>query len=150
MVSAEGPSVRRLCHGCDGSPCFVPRRRTLAQWPFAQKLPMPSPNQIVIPRSFIELFIPPGSHKPIAPRDHIAERYDLCEDMAQMLTEPARERLLELGIAEADVLERMYAGLSGGTVVDESEARWIVRRLAELLQWEPLALPTHAQSRGGT
>jgi hypothetical protein len=108
---------------------------------------MPDPNQIVIPRSFIDLFIPPGSRKPSATREHIAERYDLCEDMAQMLTETARTRLFELGIAEVDVLERMYAGLQAGTVVDEAEARWVVRRLAELLEWEPLVVRTQVLDR---
>jgi hypothetical protein len=103
---------------------------------------MPDPNQIVIPRSFIDLFVPPGSHKRNASWEHIAQRYDLCEDMAQMLTEPARARLFELGIAEADVLERMYAGLQAGTVVGDAEARWVVRRLAELLEWEPRVIRT--------
>lgn len=99
---------------------------------------MPDPRQIVIPRSFIELFVLPGSYRPNASREHIEQRYDLCEDMAQMLIEPSRERLQELGIAEADVLERVYAGLRAGTIVDEREARWVLRRLAELLDWEPL------------
>jgi hypothetical protein len=108
---------------------------------------MPDPNQIDIPRSFIDLFIPPGSRKSSASRAHIAERYDLCEDMAQMLTETARTRLFELGIAEVDVLERMYAGLQAGTVVDGAEARWVVRRLAELLEWDPLVVGTQNRDR---
>ncbi len=108
---------------------------------------MPDPNQIEIPRSFIELFIPPGARRPNATREHIAQRYDMCEDMAQMLTEPAHARLLELGIAESDVLARMYAGLVTGAVVDDAEARWVVRRLAELLGWEPLVLPAQAAVR---
>lgn len=99
---------------------------------------MSEDSQIVVPRSFIELFLPPGRHKPSAPREHIAERYELCEDMAQMLTEPARTRCFDLGITGTDVLERMLAGLLSGPVVDEPQARWVVRRLAELLEWEPL------------
>ena len=108
---------------------------------------MPEDNQIVVPRSFVELFVPPGRIKPTASRAHIAERYDLCEDLAQMLTEPARARFLELGITEADVLERMFAGLQAEPVVDESEARWVARRLAELLEWEPLAPPAEDPPR---
>lgn len=102
---------------------------------------MPDQNQIEIPHSFIDLFVPPGGTRPNATREHIARRYDLCEDMAQMLTEPAHARLLELGIAESDVLGRMYAGLVAGGVVDEPESRWVVRRLAELLGWHPLQSP---------
>ncbi len=97
---------------------------------------MPEHNQTVIPRSFVDLFIPRGASRPNASREHIAARYDLCEDLAQALTDPARARLLELGIAETDVVERTYAGLRAGPVVDEPEARWVVRRLVELLDWQ--------------
>lgn len=99
---------------------------------------MSDESQILVPRSFIELFIPPGRLKPTAPREHIAERYELCEDLAQMLTEPARTRLFELGIAEADVLQRTLDGLLAGGLVEPAEAAWVVRRLAELLEWPPL------------
>ena len=50
-------------------------------------------NQTQLPRSFIELFIPPGKMKPSETREVIAARYDLCEDMAQMLTEHASAKL---------------------------------------------------------
>lgn len=100
---------------------------------------MSDESQILVPRSFIELFTPPGRLKPTAPREHIAERHELCEDLAQMLTEPARARLFELGITEADVLQRTLDGLREGAVVEPAEATWVVRRLAELLDWPPLA-----------
>ncbi len=98
---------------------------------------MTEDSQIVIPPSFIELFVMPGDFKPRQSREHIAQRYELCEDLAQMLTEPAKEKFFDLGITQADVLGRMLAGLAG-SVVDEPEARWVVRRLAELLDWEAL------------
>jgi hypothetical protein len=97
---------------------------------------MPEDNQTLIPRSFVELFVPAGRIKPTEPREVIAGRYDLCEDLAQMLTEPARVRLFELGITEVDVLERIHLGLlSGAAVVNANEARWVLFRLAELLEW---------------
>lgn len=97
---------------------------------------MSDENQIQIPESFIQLFVDPGRIKPREPREFIAQRYDLCEDMAQMLIEPARETLWSLGIAESDVLERMQLGLSDGkTDLTNDEARWVVRRLQELLDW---------------
>ena len=68
-------------------------------------------NQIVVPPSFIALFVPPGRIRPTASREHIAQRYELCEDMAQMLTQTARARHLDLGITESDVLERIRRGL---------------------------------------
>jgi Fe2+ transport system protein FeoA len=99
-------------------------------------------SQIVVPRSFIEVFVPPGKVKPSESREVIATRYELCEDLAQMLTETAQARLFELGIAEQDVLERMHRGLlADAALVSADEARWVIRRLAELLGWEPPATP---------
>ena len=90
---------------------------------------MPDDNQTVIPRSFIDLFIPPGTYKPREPREVVAARYELCEDMAQMLTEHARTKLFELGVAEEDVLEKVRQGLlARGSVVTEDEAGWDVCR----------------------
>ena len=61
-------------------------------------------------------------------------RYELCEDLAQMLVERAQAIRFELGVTEADVLQRvgqglLDAGLQGG------EPAWVLRRLAELLDW---------------
>jgi len=104
---------------------------------------MPDADQTLIPRSFIELFIAPGAYRPSEPRDVVAARYELCEDMAQMLTEHARMRQFELGVTEEDVLERIHRGLRvPGSVVGEAEAGWVVCRLAELLDWPmPLTPP---------
>jgi hypothetical protein len=98
---------------------------------------MPSDdNQIQIPPSFIALYIEPGRTRPSASRDAIAERYDLCEDMAQMLVDPAQATLHGMGITEADVLERCHRGLlEGASGVSAPEAAWVVHRLAELLGW---------------
>ena len=53
-----------------------------------------------------------------------------------MLTETASARRWELGITEEDVLERLGRGLVGPEAgVSESEAIWVIRRLAELLGW---------------
>jgi hypothetical protein len=103
---------------------------------------MSDPNQIVIPRSFIDLFMSSGRIKPNAPREFIFERYELCEDMATMLTEPAQTRLWDLGITEQDVLERIRRGLVGGNAgLSAVEAVWVTRRLAELLGWPCPQLP---------
>ena len=108
---------------------------------------MDEDSQIVIPPSFIALFVPPGRIKPTASRQHMAERYEFCEDLAQMLTETASTKLFELGVAESDVLTRMRSGLlMPGGPVDAAEAGWVVSRLAELLGWPmpervPVPLP---------
>jgi hypothetical protein len=98
---------------------------------------MTDDNQLTIPRPFIDLFIPKGSSKPSEPRQVIAERYELCEDMAQMLTEHATQRKLDLAVPEEMVLERIHRGLlAEGSVVSATEAGWVTCRLAELLGWD--------------
>lgn len=93
--------------------------------------------QIEIPQSFIALHLDPGCQRPNASRDHIASRYELCEDLATMLVDVALTNLA-LG-PESDrtpVLERCRAGLlDSGSAVSEAEANWVVSRLAELLDW---------------
>ena len=96
-------------------------------------------NQFEIPPSFVALFVDPGQTRPHAPREAVAERYELCEDLAQMLTETAPTLMFQLGVSESDALERCLGGLQAeGSVVSPAEAAWVVRRLAELLNWEPL------------
>ena len=104
---------------------------------------MSDENQIVVAPSFIALFVPPGRSRPSETREFIAQRHELCEDMACMLTEPAKTRLWELGITEADVLDRIHRGLLGGEAgLSQAEAGWVAHRLAELLEWDDPLLPT--------
>jgi hypothetical protein len=98
---------------------------------------MPDDNQIIIPPSFIAIFVEPGRIKPSASKEHIHERYDLCEDMANLLTEQASNKLWELGITESDVLLRIGNGLAETDIgLTQPEADWVVKRLAEILGWE--------------
>ncbi len=97
--------------------------------------------QIEVPQSFMTLFVEPGHQKPNASREVVAQRYELCEDMACMLTETARNMLFGLGITENDVMLRVHRGLVGeGAVVAPAEAAWVVHRLAELLNWSRLSI----------
>ena len=105
---------------------------------------MSDENQIEIPQSFIALFMEPGRSKPVATRFFIAERYELCEDMAGLLTQTAQEMLHGLGITESDVLQRCYQGLVQGGVFSAPESEWVVRRLAELSDWpQPVTLASN-------
>jgi hypothetical protein len=109
---------------------------------------MSEESQIVVPPSFIALFVLPGRLKPSAPREEIAARYEFCEDLATMLVDTAVTRLWELGITEADVLERIHRGLLAGEAgVSGAEAGWVVCRLAELQGWPmpDLAPPAAAE-----
>lgn len=98
---------------------------------------MSDESQITIPPSFVALFVPEGRPVPAASRRHIAERYEVCEDLATALTEKARTLLWELGVTKRDVLERIHAGLRAeGSPLVPAEALWVTRRLAELLGWD--------------
>ena len=92
--------------------------------------------QIHIPPSFMALYVPPGKIKPTLGQREMAARYELCEDMAQLLTEQAANLQFQLGITEDLALERCLQGLlATPDVLIEAEARWVVCRLAELLNW---------------
>ena len=95
--------------------------------------------QIDIPQSFITLFVKPGAVKPDRTRDFIAQRYELCEDMATMLTQTAQEILHGQSLSEAQVLKNIRTALCSvpkdQSVVTGVEATWVVRRLAELSGW---------------
>lgn len=93
-------------------------------------------SQILVPSSFTALFVPPGRLKPTEPAAVIEQRYELCEDFAQMLVDQARARLWELGISEADVLQRMAQGLTDSDIFAPPESQWVLCRLAELLGWD--------------
>lgn len=104
--------------------------------PTAYGADMSDENQIEIAQSFMALYIDPGRHKPNASREVIAGRYELCEDLANMLTQTAKDMLFDLGLSEDAVLQRCYLGLVGnGAVVSAPESVWVIRRLAELLDW---------------
>jgi predicted component of type VI protein secretion system len=54
-----------------------------------------------------------------------------------MLVERAQTLQWQLSITEAAVLEKLGAGLQGPDApVPPAEGEWIVRRLAELLEWD--------------
>lgn len=96
-------------------------------------------NQILVPDSFLALYAARGGLRLTEPMANVRERYELCEDLAQALTEQARLTQFQLGITESDVLEKMLqALLQEGSPVSPPQAPWVVRRLAELLDWPPL------------
>jgi hypothetical protein len=99
---------------------------------------MSDESQIVVPPAFIALYLLPGRSKPSLPRDEIAARHEFCEDLASALTERAAQIKWDLGVSEADVLERIRRGLhESGSGIGEAEAGWVMGRLAELLDWPP-------------
>lgn len=117
----------------------VTHRQPTGSEPPAWKADMSEDSQIVVPPSFVALFVPVGRIKPTQPRAVIAERHEFCEDLAQALVEQAQAVHHGSGVDEAEVLHRIRRGLQvppgAAAVVDAAEAGWVVRRLAELLEW---------------
>jgi len=92
-------------------------------------------NQILIPPSF-EAVHRDARGRLTLPRDDFRARYELCEDMAQMLVEPCQACLHDQGLSEDLILERTAAGLAAdGAGFNAAEATWVVTRVAELLGW---------------
>ena len=103
---------------------------------------MSDENQILIPPSF-EAVHHDARGRLTLPRAEFRDRYELCEDMAQMLVEPCQARLHELGLSEDLILERTEAGLAAeGGGFSAAEAAWVATRLAELLGWPHSGLQT--------
>jgi hypothetical protein len=94
-------------------------------------------NQIEVPPSFQTLFTSPSGHRLTAPMSQVRDRYELCEDLAQALTEQASMALHKSGAGQAEVLEAVRTGLAAQGTVEPAEAGWIGHRLAELLGWTP-------------
>lgn len=95
-------------------------------------------NQIEIPQSFMAMYLRPGSQRPSAAHEVVLRRYELCEDLACILSESAHTTVFKENISEQALLMRCHQGLmTGDSAVTPPEADWVVRRLAELLDWEP-------------
>lgn len=103
--------------------------------------------QIEIPPSFTALHSD-ARHRLTIPLRALRDRYEICEDLAQHLTEHCRSIHVEIGVDEQDVLARCLKGLqTPDGPVNEAEAEWVVTRLAELLGWPHPGLDA---LRGGT
>jgi hypothetical protein len=100
-------------------------------------------SQIHIPDSFIHLFARRGQPLPRQRAAEIAQRFELCDDMAATLMPRAQELQFKLGITEADVIDRLLQSLlaltQGGegkpALLSVPEAQWVVCHLAEQLGW---------------
>lgn len=91
--------------------------------------------QIEIPASFYALYCD-ARKRLTAPMATVRQRYEICEDLANHLTEHARGAVQE-GVSEDIVLGRCHLGLCTPEAgVSPPEATWVVTRLAELLGWE--------------
>ncbi|OGB08265.1 MAG: hypothetical protein A3E25_02045 [Burkholderiales bacterium RIFCSPHIGHO2_12_FULL_69_20] len=109
---------------------------------------MSDDDQILIPTSF-EAVWRDARGRLTVPRDHFRARYELCEDMAQLLVEPSQAVHHDQGVSEDLILQRTLAGLvTAESGFSEAEAVWVVTRLAELLGWPHEGLPQREPNKG--
>lgn len=105
--------------------------------------------QIEIPPSFQAMYVD-ARQRLTLPLSQYRARYDICEDLANHLTEHCRTIHVEIGVDEQEVLARCLQGLlSADAGVSAPEAHWVVTRLAELLGWPCAGLET-APGQGPT
>ena len=84
--------------------------------------------------------------RPHAARDFVTGRYHLCQAMVQQMLEPARTLHFEQNIREDRVLLQCYQHLLDGVSdLSQREAVWVVRRMAEALDWDCPAIPAPAR-----
>lgn len=95
---------------------------------------MSNSQHMAVPKSFKVLYGDMDCQSRYTPRNFVANRYELCESTAKMLTGIAEHMLASLSISMEEVLARCHRSLKkGGSVVTECESDWVIRRLAELL-----------------
>jgi hypothetical protein len=108
--------------------CAAPARSTIAA--------VYDDNQTFVPDSFIALYRD-ARNRLTASRETIAARYDLCEDLANLLIDQCSTVHFRDGVDEGTVLGRCHRGLLvEPAAVAPPEAEWVVRRTAELLGWQ--------------
>jgi predicted amidophosphoribosyltransferase len=96
---------------------------------------MSDESQIHIPPSFEAVYRDARGRMTVS-RVEFQARYELCEDMAQLLVEPSQAVHHDQGVDEDAVLARTRAGLASQDAgFSQTEAVWVVTRLAELLGW---------------
>ena len=94
-------------------------------------------NQIEVPPSFVALFTAAGGHRLVQPIEVVRERYELCEDLAQMLCEQASAAAFKSAAGTDDILAGLQTALSAqDSALRASEPAWVVTRIAELLGWD--------------
>lgn len=92
-------------------------------------------NQLFVAESFQALYLERG--RPTVSRAELEARHDLCEDLAQSLSETCLALRLRKDLSPSDILKQVHSGLlQPPSALPAPEARWIAIRTAELLQWD--------------
>jgi hypothetical protein len=90
--------------------------------------------QITVPPSFTQLYLQPGRSKPIEPARVIAQRYDMCEDLARAVAQSQAGKALDDGWQDVLGAQVRNAFKSQESALHEREAEWVGKRAVEIIQ----------------
>jgi hypothetical protein len=91
-------------------------------------------NQTLVPESFLAIHARHG--RALLPRDEMEARHELCEDVALHAAAFLAARH-QPGDDSAEALWQCHAGLlADAGAFAAAEAAWVVRRVAELQEWD--------------
>lgn len=92
-------------------------------------------SQIHVPPSFVAIYSDARGRLSVT-RATLAQRCELCEDLAQALVDVASLQSHGGTVSEEAVLANCHAGLlQPESGLSSLEAGWVLCRLAELLNW---------------
>lgn len=93
-------------------------------------------NQLYVADSFQALY-QDSRGRPTLAREQLEARQELCEDLAQSLSEACLGLRFKSDTTADDALAQVHTGLLiPPWSLHPPEARWVAIRTAELLQWE--------------
>lgn len=93
-------------------------------------------NQLYVADSFQALYLD-SRGRPTLAREQLQVRQELCEDLAQSLSEACLGLRFKSDATADDALAQVHTGLlMHPSSLPPPEARWVAIRTAELLQWE--------------
>jgi hypothetical protein len=91
-------------------------------------------NQTEVPAAFMDIYCRHG--RPLETLAMIGSRHEACEELSHQVSTFCTSLQAKDELSEAEVLARCYAGLlASPETVSEPEARWVIGRVAELLEW---------------
>jgi hypothetical protein len=93
-------------------------------------------NQLFVAETFQQLYAD-GRGRSRLSREEMQARQELCKDIAQSLSEVCLGLRFKVDASASEALARCYEGLlTPPSSLPAAEARWVVIRFAELLQWD--------------
>jgi hypothetical protein len=91
-------------------------------------------NQLFVADSFQAMYLDKAGRSTLS-REALHARHELCEDLAQSLSEVCLDLQSRNDIGLPAAIEQCHAGLVGSdSGVSQAEAGWVTHRIAELLQ----------------